>query len=672
MPNVGDATHHNIYDGWVKGETYHTEQLEGDALQEHYDWLMTIPEAKKIFDEMEADGLERPSWQKLHCAYFSYGYLVMITRVPCPEEEIFKRFAKVFDQTYRRFLDLQKAEAQAREAQIENALEKVRSRTMAMQKGEELKDVVVLLYKELIALGVTNFVTCGYVEINEEIKRQITWVTSPGGDSLGLFYLPLTGDATFDDRYAAWQKQLPVFHQKVAGEVRRKHLEYAITTFNSKEAEEMVLGQFPDPTVFYCFNFSHGYLHLVTGSELTNEEEVLLARFTRVFEQTYARFLDLQKAEAQAREAQIEAALERVRSRSMAMHKSEELKEVIQVVYDQFVGLDINIEHTGFIMDYKANDDMHIWLADRHEIQSEIKFPYFDCDYWNSFNEAKQKGLDFFVTQLNYEEKNKFYGDLFKLISDVPEESIESYLSYDGLAASTVLMENVGLYIENFSGIPYTVDENAILKRFGKVFQQTYTRFRDLQKAEKQSREAQINLAVERVRASALAMHNSSQIMEVVTVLRDEMLGLEIPGVVAATIFLEEEDGYMRMRDLTSIEKVENGFHKALDVRFKLEEEDQRLFINKIWTGNDHYFLVRQEAADIPITLNWLKKYEPEYAVEVARFFETNAWEFVVHPVVQLNNGKMTVDILENEPPEEMESILTKMGAAFDLAYKRF
>ena len=40
------------------------------------------------------------------------------------------------------------------------------------------------------------------------------------------------------------------------------------------------------------------------------EEENLLARFTKVFEQTYTRFLDLQKAEEQARESKIETALE--------------------------------------------------------------------------------------------------------------------------------------------------------------------------------------------------------------------------------------------------------------------------------------------------------------------------------------------------------------------------
>jgi hypothetical protein len=52
------------------------------------------------------------------------------------------------------------------------------------------------------------------------------------------------------------------------------------------------------------------------------EAHDIFKRFGKVFEQTYTRFLDLQKAEAQAREAKIEAALERVRSRSMSMHKA--------------------------------------------------------------------------------------------------------------------------------------------------------------------------------------------------------------------------------------------------------------------------------------------------------------------------------------------------------------
>src|SRR5213075_2191875 len=99
---------------------------------------------------------------------------------------------------------------------------------------------------------------------------------------------------------------------------------------------------------------------------------------------------------------------------------------------------------------------------------------------------------DFFTNLLSFEEKNRFYQDLFKLVTGVPEAAKEYYFNCPGLAVSTVLLENVGLYIENFSGTPFTEEENNTLMRFGKVFQQTYTRFLDLQKAEVQARESQI------------------------------------------------------------------------------------------------------------------------------------------------------------------------------------
>ena len=84
-------------------------------------------------------------------------------------------------------------------------------------------------------------------------------------------------------------------------------------------------------------------------------------------------------------------------------------------------------------------------------------------------------------------------------------------------------MQNVSLYIENFSGIPYSDEENKILIRFGKVFQQTYTRFLDLQKAEAQARESQIEAALERVRTNAMAMQNSDDLAKIVEIVFTEL-----------------------------------------------------------------------------------------------------------------------------------------------------
>ena len=65
------------------------------------------------------------------------------------DNEILKRFARVFEQAYTRFLDLQKSEAQARESQIQLALERVRARTMAMQHSSELSETSALLFQQI-------------------------------------------------------------------------------------------------------------------------------------------------------------------------------------------------------------------------------------------------------------------------------------------------------------------------------------------------------------------------------------------------------------------------------------------------------------------------------------------------------------------------------------------
>jgi hypothetical protein len=69
------------------------------------------------------------------------------TPEPRPQENIhlLERFAGVFDLTYTRFLDLKQAEAQARESQIQLALERVRARTMAMQKSDELTGCCIII-----------------------------------------------------------------------------------------------------------------------------------------------------------------------------------------------------------------------------------------------------------------------------------------------------------------------------------------------------------------------------------------------------------------------------------------------------------------------------------------------------------------------------------------------
>src|SRR6202007_704253 len=123
------------------------------------------------------------------------------------------------------------------------------------------------------------------------------------------------------------------------------------------------------------------------------ESILLLERFAKVFDGTYTRFLDLQRAEEQTRESKIQLALERVRARTSAMQKSQELHEVIQLVFDQLQQLNFEIDVANFSLKYQETDDLDLWLAVAGaQYATKICIPYFDHPVFTRFNKAKEKG----------------------------------------------------------------------------------------------------------------------------------------------------------------------------------------------------------------------------------------------------------------------------------------
>jgi hypothetical protein len=132
----------------------------------------------------------------------------------------------VFDLAYRRFLDLQKAEAQAREAQIEAALERVRSRSLAMHKSEELVDVATVVHKELKNLDVREFYKADIVIFDESKNQQIIWGARTEADDLVMAVFPLLGDQILQKLYDLWRRKETFFTVKVEGSALKKHCDF--------------------------------------------------------------------------------------------------------------------------------------------------------------------------------------------------------------------------------------------------------------------------------------------------------------------------------------------------------------------------------------------------------------------------------------------------------------
>ncbi len=435
------------------------------------------------------------------------------------ENSILQRIANVFEQAYTRFLDLQKAEAQAREAEIELALERVRARTMAMQKSEELKEAATLLYKELSSLNIGNLFNCGYVLVDEKNKLQHAWMTHQDGTIRESHNMPLVGDKIMNERYAHWKKGTRLLKQKAEGKTLRSHLAFVAKANTINVSRGTSAAKLPDPVFFYSGNFPDGYLHVLSREQLCEESESILLRFTTVFEQTYTRFLDLQKAEAQAREAIIENAIEKVRSRSLAMHRSEEIMDVASLVADKLKELHVQMDACTILIFHENNTEY--WIAG-----SEASYTHKFLTKPERMIEGSAVASDFAKYQpvgqnytrcYNKKEKNQHWKYLFRYsdFKNIPVSRKQFILHQPVYNLSVAFSGDISLTIMRYQPIEYTEAENQLINRFAKVFAQAYTRFSDLQKAEAQTREAQIEASLEKVRSVAMGMRKAADLLDI-------------------------------------------------------------------------------------------------------------------------------------------------------------
>jgi signal transduction histidine kinase len=298
---------------------------------------------------------------------------------------------------------------------------------------------------------------------------------------------------------------------------------------------------------YYFYSIEQGNVGISTFKKISEEQLNILKRFRNVFDLAYKRYVDISNAEAQAKEARIEAGLERVRSRSMAMHHTSELQEVIHTVHKELLHLNIAINGGSFIA---INDDIKTTLrcwgsGGTADTSAEVHLPLYEKPFCSNLIKGIKNGPGFFTEEYSQEDKKEFFTFLFEYepwSALDAEQKKETLLSPGGYTRSCCVSKHTSIFIINHFGEKFSASDNEILKRFGKVFDQTYTRFLDLQKAEAQAREAQIEAALERVRSRTMAMQHSDELAEASFVLDSQIrsLGIQTRGC-AFNIYRDNE-----------------------------------------------------------------------------------------------------------------------------------
>src|SRR5207342_1031276 len=174
--------------------------FEGQELKDYNDHRNSFFEKKVNFPEDQ--------WI-VNIIFFSKGWLSFSSNKHISDEtfDLLKRFAAVFEQTYTRFNDLKQAEEQARESQIQLALERVRARTIAMQKSDELIETAVVLFDQLNQLG-ENIERTIIGIMNEEERVVDVWATRPDGSQMEKMQkFPIDEPIVMQKVFAAWGQQ---------------------------------------------------------------------------------------------------------------------------------------------------------------------------------------------------------------------------------------------------------------------------------------------------------------------------------------------------------------------------------------------------------------------------------------------------------------------------------
>ena len=504
-------------------EAFFSESFSGEEVQKWFEYQKTTTQ---FLDSYLATA------NSINWYFYSVGPIALgvSTYAPLTEEEIllFKRFRNVFELAYRRYLDIEKALAQAREAKIEVALERVRARAMSMQTSDELKQLIGTVFTELTNLDIV-LIGCVIIIFDPETNASRWWMVNAEAASEPLsFFIKYHQHTPYLQFVKAWKERSLKWEYRLEGSVKKEWDEFL---FNETELafvpSEVKAGMQGLDQVLLSTSFNNfGCLNIGTVHPLTDEQFDILLRFAKVFDLTYTRFNDLKQAEAQAREAQIQLALERVRARTMAMQRSDELSETAAVLFQQFKEL--------------GEDPLQIAIGTFNEAEGTVEVRITDWgDSGSRVNSSFILSLE--EPALISKEFKAWKEHKSSIVIDLTGKELENWINYRNKiygipvrAEDTEGRRVVSCAFFSRGTLSISTPESPsqetiqLLERFAYVFNLTYNRFLDLQKAESQAREAKIELGLERVRAKAMAMQNSDELSDLVAILFEELTKLDM------------------------------------------------------------------------------------------------------------------------------------------------
>ena len=364
------------------------------------------------------------------------------------------------------------------------------------------------------------------------------------------------------------------------------------------------------------------------------------------------------------RELEIEAALERVRARAMGMHNSNELSDVLSVLFEQYdiLGISPVFSHLT-LFDLKNNKFSYRTTGRKGKrVQAEQKIDMDAVEAWKESVENWKKGGP---DQVNahmypYEILPHVFQLFQEILSAVPEEA--KFFPEDFPQG---LFITQGYCKFGYVGFGHTrestVEEKEVVRKMAIEFERLYQRFIDLQTTEAQIKKVQIEASLERVRASAMAMRSSHDVGNATGVMFSELDKLGISLLRCGLIIIDDKEKTMQVWRANTTKdgtvgqvtgKVSMSIHPMLEAAYDS------------WLLKETLLRYDLSGEDVINYYKALSNHAPQFTQSVTTEKQTSTCFFFKEGAI----FTFTKDPLTEETSAE----LIKFAAVFGLTYRRF
>jgi signal transduction histidine kinase len=364
-------------------------------------------------------------------------------------------------------------------------------------------------------------------------------------------------------------------------------------------------------------------------------------------------------AEEHEREVLIQAAFQRVRAMSMAMYKSAQLADTAKVLFDQFGMLGMIPDRMSIGIFNEEKRVVELWVTDQRGNQLSHEF-FFSIDEPTSIAkiyDAWKQGKNTVIVDLTGQNLR----DWLHFVKD------EAKLPLDETEIKGRRVQQAAFFSQGFllftTHEPVTEEVMQLLLRFAQVFDLAYTRFRDLLRAEDQTRKAIRSSALDRVRAEIASMRTVNDLRRITPIIWHELTVLGIPFIRCGVFIIEEVNEnvriYLSAPDGHPLATMNLAFNSNKLTDLSVDHWRRGIVFITHWNKDDF--------------LNWMQAMIDQGQIQNRDMYlgDANAPESLDLHFIPFRQGMLYVGNSDTYSQNEID-VIRSLAEAFSIAYTRY